>query len=372
MRKILKDFNIFIKLIVIIFVGISSIFNGSEPIVVVALLLIIFCLSLISYIVPKRFMGVVLLSAVLVSIILGINYSGASIILAAYGLAEYLSIYKGYFYSVSAIIPLSIFFIYKDTNLIEYSLIILLICFIQGYIGKANKRINYLEFESDERRVQISKLNQKLKEIEKYREQEFITFKLKERNELSGKMHDKIGHTLAGSLLQLEALKIVIGSENNQAIDILDNTTKVIRNGMNDIRVTLREIKPSFEQLGISKIKLLLEEKINNTDFSYNLISNGNIETVNQSQWNIIIEGIRELSTNSIKYSKGKKINIEVSVLKSFIKIEFNDDGVGELKIKKGMGLNSIEERLLEQNGKLILDGSKGFSAIMLLPIEGV
>jgi len=130
----------------------------------------------------------------------------------------------------------------------------------------------------DEYRNEVINLRSSLRRAEEYRKQSLATFKLQERNKLSEKMHDKIGHTIASALLQLEAVKVVIGDRGSKAIPLLDNTTSVLRSGMDDIRFTLREIRPTTEQLGINKVKLLLEEKTNNTSFSYSLIYKGDIE----------------------------------------------------------------------------------------------
>jgi signal transduction histidine kinase len=63
-------------------------------------------------------------------------------------------------------------------------------------------------------------------------------------------------------------------------------------------------------------------------------------------------------------------------VYNKIIKFEVKDNGYGAgnaAKIEnmsKGMGLKGIEERSIGIGGKVIIDGSKGFSVITLLPIE--
>lgn len=50
--------------------------------------------------------------------------------------------------------------------------------------------------------------------------------------------------------------------------------------------------------------------------------------------------------------------------------MEARDNGKGETVVKKGMGLAGMEERTGAAGGKLIIDGSDGFSVITLLPVE--
>ncbi|MDC0801671.1 hypothetical protein POG14_05695 [Clostridium paraputrificum] len=58
-------------------------------------------------------------------------------------------------------------------------------------------------------------------------------------------------------------------------------------------------------------------------------------------------------------------------MLNKYIKVEVSDDGIGSKKIIKGMGLQALEERMLNLQGNLILDGSRGFTAIMIFKEEG-
>ena len=308
----------------------------------------------------------------MISMGLGLIYSKEAIILAAYTLGEYLIILKGIGYPSLGLLPATAFLTYKANNFLELLLISALSLLLLLYITKQKDRIIFLENEWDNNREAVNILNSKIISIEKYKDQEVQTLKLQERNDLSGKMHDKVGHILAGSLLQLEALGIVIKNDGSKrAIEMIGNISKLLRSGMEDIRVTLREIKPPSEELGVNKIRLLLEDKIKGTDIRYFLTSEGNLDVIGASQWFLITEGIRELSTNSIKYSKGKKIRINIEVLNKIIKAEVKDDGIGSSIIKKGMGLQNLEERLIKTRGNLILDGSRGFTAIMILPVEG-
>ncbi|MGG7179342.1 sensor histidine kinase [Clostridium paraputrificum] len=316
--------------------------------------------------------GIILLVTFMISMGLGLIYSKEAIILAAYTIGEYLIILKGIGYPSLGLIPATAFLIYKANNFLELLLISTLSLLLLLYITKQNHRIIFLENQWDKNRETVNSLNSRIISIEKYKDQEVQTLKLQERNDLSGKMHDKVGHILAGSLLQLEALGIVIKNDGNKkAIEMIGNISKLLRSGMEDIRVTLREIKPPSEELGVNKIRLLLEDKIKGTDIRYFLTSEGNLDVIGANQWFLITEGIRELSTNSIKYSKGKKIRMNIEVLNKIIKVEVKDDGIGSSRIKKGMGLQNLEERLIKTRGNLILDGSRGFTAIMILPVEG-
>jgi signal transduction histidine kinase len=46
------------------------------------------------------------------------------------------------------------------------------------------------------------------------------------------------------------------------------------------------------------------------------------------------------------------------------------DNGKGAGKVKKGLGILGMEERAASAGGTVIVDGSRGFSVITLLPIR--
>lgn len=369
---IVKDFNIIIKAILIGYAAINSLNNMDKPWVNVSIILSIIILSMLSYLLPKILRKNIYFINIIFSAVVTIYINKIIIILFAFTLAEYLSIEKKVYYNCLFIIPTSILFTYKNNLCVELTSIIALSVYALIYGKKQEERLEFLEKEWDQNRRINSELSLKMKSREKFIEQEKISAKLQERNEISGAMHDKIGHTLAGALLQLEALGIILKKDGNEkAVGIINNVTNLLRNGMDDIRATLRSIKPPIEELGINKIKQLLQNKLKDTSFKYILTSEGNLDLISRRQWEIIIEGIRELSTNSLKYSKGNKIKVNIEVLNKYIKVEVIDDGIGSNKIIKGMGLQALEERLLNLQGNLILDGSRGFRAIMIFKEEG-
>ena len=70
-----------------------------------------------------------------------------------------------------------------------------------------------------------------------------------------------------------------------------------------------------------------------------------------------------------MKYSKATKVTINIVILNKVIKLEVKDDGVGCSTIIKGLGISGMDERVGNEGGKLIVDGSQGFSVISIIPL---
>ena len=66
-------------------------------------------------------------------------------------------------------------------------------------------RVVKLESQNDKMRKDMQRLTKSLHENKEYIRQSEYTFKLEERNRLSQEIHDKIGHSMTGALIQMEA-----------------------------------------------------------------------------------------------------------------------------------------------------------------------
>ena len=52
------------------------------------------------------------------------------------------------------------------------------------------------------------------------------------------------------------------------------------------------------------------------------------------------------------------------------IRFSVKDNGEGDIKFQKGMGLTSMEEKVIHKNGTFIINNKDGFEVIITMPIE--
>jgi signal transduction histidine kinase len=252
----------------------------------------------------------------------------------------------------------------------QYGLVAAFCFLVYNLAEKFISRLELQETQMDAMRKNIQKLSTSLHNNEEFIRQSEYTFKLEERNRLSQVFHDKIGHSMTSALIQMEAAKRLMGTEQEKAIELLQNAINISKVGIESIRITLKNLKPPTEQLGIQRMKFLIEEFSAKHQIHTPLIYKGNLDIIKPIQWKIIQENLLEALTNALKYSKATVISTEVLVLNSLIKVEVKDNGKGAGKIKKGLGIIGMEERTVAINGKIIVDGLNGFSVTMLLPIS--
>lgn len=243
----------------------------------------------------------------------------------------------------------------------------LLLCVLAD---RAARRIQVLSGENDRLREKLHSIAGQLNKDREYERQLKYSSQLEERNKIAQEIHDQIGHALSGSLLQLEAARLYLDKDADRSGAIIQNVIQILRSGAENIRATLKNVKPPSEQLGLNRVKLMTEEFSIRHHRTAAFTYSGNLDKITPIQWKVIYDNIGEALTNALKHSGATAIAVRIEVLNKYIKAEVKDNGRGASRIKKGLGINGMEERSGNIGGKMIVDGSQGFSIITLLPVE--
>lgn len=225
------------------------------------------------------------------------------------------------------------------------------------------------EAQIDSMRKKLQKLTKNINENTEYIRQSEYTFKLEERNRISQEIHDKIGHSMTGALFQMEAAKRLFLTDQQKATELLQNAINISKEGIENIRLTLKNMKPPTEQVGIHRLKLLIDDFNAKQQIKTVLTHEGNLDIIEPIQWKIIHENVTEALTNALKYSHATQVSVDLKVLNKVLRVEVKDNGAGTDTIKKGLGIIGMEERTASVNGKIIVDSTHGFSVTTLLPL---
>lgn len=247
-----------------------------------------------------------------------------------------------------------------------------LFSFVIYYItSHYTQRLATFEGKLDKMRLDMQRLSKNLNENKEYIRQSEYTYRLEERNRISQQIHDSIGHSMTGALIQMEAAKSLLAIDQGKAAELLQNAINISKEGIEDIRITLKNMKPPTEQIGLQRLKLMIEEFSVQHQLRMPFVYKGNIDLITPIQWKIISENMTEALTNSLKYSGATEISIEIQVLNKLVRVEVKDNGRGleADKVVKGLGMIGMEERTAAVKGTIIVDGTNGFSVTTLLPI---
>lgn len=208
--------------------------------------------------------------------------------------------------------------------------------------------------------------------LKRIRSEEERLVKYEERERIAIRLHDSLGHTITGSIMQLEAAKLFLSEDPKKVDQILDKVSSALKKGLDEIRSTLKTIKPEPALLGIQRIKGILDNFEETYGISVRLEKDGDMNTIPSFLWQIVESNLQEALTNLLKHSSGRTFLCSIRVLNQVYKVEFRDDGTVAPVKSGGLGLEGMESRTREAGGNLIIDTTKGFSIIMLFNKEGI
>jgi signal transduction histidine kinase len=193
--------------------------------------------------------------------------------------------------------------------------------------------------------------------------------RLEERKRIAQKLHDGLGHVLAGGITQLEAAQTIVERDPGSAAEMMGAVNAALRTGMDDVRAELRALRPGAEELGRQGIVTMLAEfearSGVETRVRFNAIDLG------PRLWRVVGDNLREALTNTLKHGRASQVEVSVTAMRKLLKVEVRDNGDGlPGRPRPGLGLSGMEERTREAGGTLVVDASQGFSVVMLFPRE--
>ncbi|MCR4990551.1 MAG: hypothetical protein K6A38_06795 [Lachnospiraceae bacterium] len=192
---------------------------------------------------------------------------------------------------------------------------------------------------------------------------------LSERAELSQTLHDKLGHNINGSIYQLEGAKVLLKKDPVKAGGMIQSVIDQLRGGMNEIRAILRKQRPENKKMALLQLYELCAD-CNKKGVEAELNTEGNLSAISDMLWEIILDNTFEAVTNSMKYSRCRRIEINILVMNEMVRCSVSDDGVGCENVKDGMGISGMRQRIRNAGGSINFETEAGFSVNMLLPLK--
>lgn len=191
---------------------------------------------------------------------------------------------------------------------------------------------------------------------------------LEERAQLSQTLHDKLGHSINGSVYQLEAIKVLMEKEPETSEKMIQTVIDQLRTGMDEIRGILRKERPKKYKLAILQLEKLCEE-CRQKGVEASLVTEGDLSGVPEKYLEIILDNAYEAVSNSLKYAKCTEIDMKIHVMNQIVRCSIKDNGIGCGEIVDGMGISGMRHRVRDVNGILNFDTETGFTINMLLPL---
>lgn len=209
-------------------------------------------------------------------------------------------------------------------------------------------------------------------QMEEYARESIRNAETRERNRLAREIHDTLGHTLTGIITGLDACVTLMDAAPEAAKGQLKVIADVARNGMTDVRRSVKALRPdALEKMELPKaLAAMIDEMKKATHAQIEYDCTAELKNFNKDEEEIIYRIVQESITNAIRHGKADKIWISISMEYNVLRVRIKDNGAGCAKIEKGFGLHHMEERLNMLHGSLYCNGEDGFLMEAEIPIR--
>ncbi len=372
-----RDYIFYTRILILIFSLISVIAGVGEGEVALALVLLMLLASnvqLRTIITKDAFYLLSLLVDLGLVYLIHESYGGLTYIALYITLLD--SIVYSRSYRIGAVLLSSVGLLYfASMAAAEVKLILALAYAVIFAYGLAyrhmSSKLQEIEYLYDDVRKYSYELENAKKQIEAFSQQvEGLTL-VKERQRISEEIHDTIGHRLTALLMQLEAGVRLLDAGSFDGRELLGQAVENLRESIDVLRQTVRSMKPREYRNLIYSIEELLKRFKKETGISVELSVTGAAVRLLPGIEMVLYKNLQEAVTNSVRHGKAKAIAVYLIYEASGVSLAIEDDGIGCMEIKKGMGISAMEERLKFVGGSLSISSDKGFRVTSKIPVRG-
>jgi PAS domain S-box-containing protein len=186
-----------------------------------------------------------------------------------------------------------------------------------------------------------------------------------ERQVIAYEIHDGVAQELAAAIMQFDAFDYLKETKPKQAADAYHAGMVLLRQGHVEVRRLISGVRPPIldEEGIVAAVGHLVNEERCKEGPKIEYLSDVEFERLNQLLENAIYRIVQEALTNACRYSKSKKVQVELVQHGDWIRIEVRDYGAGfnpdEIK-ENQFGLAGIRERARLLGGTATVESGPG------------
>lgn len=259
-------------------------------------------------------------------------------------------------------------------ELLSYIIVIITLGLISCIIKKEQNRTLKAEYLYHRLRKSENALIKTNRELEAYADSIKELSILKERNRISREIHDSVGHSLSTIIIQLGAIEKIAKDDGETASLMASNLRDFTKNGLEEIRKALRELKPKEfkEYEALLAIERLIKDFSKLTGIDVKLGFSKNKWQLDEESSLVLYRVVQEFLSNSARHGKATRISIFMHFNDKDLIVTMQDNGIGSNKIAPGLGLTSISERINELGGNLSYESREGKGFLLRVVLKSI
>lgn len=274
-----------------------------------------------------------------------------------------------------------IYYTYYATGVIDVMSNIVNFTFIlfSAVVGRLIHKLELAQVENEKQYEELQKTHDALKDAHQQlhlfsQQVEELTL-IRERNRISGEIHDTVGHKMTALLVQLQVAKELLDIQPEKSKQTVLLCEELARNALQEIRLSVRTLKDTDKpQSFITVTRKILEDYQKMTGLKSSLQLHGDAARIPISMQLDITRVIQESITNAVRHGQATECQIKIEVTDLAVEVMINDNGKGSSEISPGFGLKHMRERVIEHGGRIVFEGmpDTGFIVKASFPLKEI
>jgi len=251
---------------------------------------------------------------------------------------------------------------------LSISFLLLLISVFYIYTNQQNRQ----KKEIAESNLNINKI---LEEVNQSKIDAWVDGQEKERSRLAAELHDRLGGLLVMASHHFASIEKKFDRIKRENEAAFDEFRKIINNAIIEVRELSKDISSNLvSKLGLSNAMVDLKEKIESaTGIKINLNLYNSESRVPLPAEIALFRIAQEAFNNIMKHSQASKVEMSLTGNEISLIMMIEDNGKGfdmEQVHSIGMGLKSMEKRMTDIGGKLVIDSKPGRGTIIVAEVN--
>ncbi len=198
-----------------------------------------------------------------------------------------------------------------------------------------------------------------------------------ERRSISRELHDEVGQSLTGVLVEMANLSTSIRAGDLPAVKAkADEVKKLVESSIGVVRNMALLLRPSMlDDLGlVPALEWQAREVSRRSGLWVKVLAENVSEHLPEEHKTCVFRVVQEALHNCVRHAGARNVTVTVKEEPERLSLTVRDDGKGfDASHEKGMGLLGIEERVSHLDGTFAVESQPGHGALLRvsLPLDG-
>jgi two-component system NarL family sensor kinase len=192
---------------------------------------------------------------------------------------------------------------------------------------------------------------------------------VEERGRIANEIHDDLGHRLIRVKMMTEAVLQLMDNDPQQANLLLTQVRDQMEESMNNMRYTVRKLRPvEAQKVRRYALHRLIEDAARDMQITVTFQLTGKPYPLYPSIEFVLYRNAQEAITNAVRHGGAQAVEIGLSYSEDQVRMDITNTGKLPERITYGMGLKGMQERLAMFGGQLEVSLEPTFVISTILP----